>query len=206
MLVIKKNVMVWIGSHFWMLKSRIWYICIYSGAGSLLQTNTNPFPRFNYTARDCRYTISVTAMLLTIAFNNGFQYACAKDVILSGIGIPGAAFWTQQGQISRAKKTGRRITYNKNWYCATVFRQRKYKPIRGFATKYAIYQSPWKFWGCFAEGRWKNYDVASPMVFFCKSVVGCNFPDRGIGMKSIFLHTLCQSVETLHAHDKVIST
>lgn len=128
--------------------------------------------------------ISVTAMLVTLAFTNGFQYAVSQKVFNLWGHIRVQHYSSSEAAISEEEPM------EKN---DTIFRMLRTTPhvrtVQTFATKYAVVRSSEGVDEVQVKGVEKNYDFGN-LQGFLKSGRWPHFPDSG------YSHEIVMSVST----------
>jgi len=155
------------------------------------------FSRFIIRLAIAATTISVTAMLLTIAFTNGFQYAIAQKMFSFSGHIHVQHFEPNRVDIAEELPIAKNDTV-----LHLLESNKNVKTVQAYATKYAVIKGPESFEGVLLKGVEKNYDFKN-LDGFLKSGSWIHFPDSGYS-NEINLSTYTANQLKLHVNDKVI--
>ena len=166
-------------------------------AGRIAFNKQRSFSRFIIRLAIAATAISVAAMLLTIAFTYGFQYAIGQKIFSFSGHIRVQHY--QPNKIDIAEE----LPIAKNDTVLRVLEANKdVKTVQAFATKYAIIRGSESFEEVLLKGVEKNYDFSN-MNEFLKSGRWIHFPDSGYS-NEINLSVYTANQLKLKANDKVI--
>ena len=166
-------------------------------AGRIAFNKQRSFSRFIIRLAIGATAISVAAMLMTIAFTYGFQYAIGQKIFSFSGHIRVQHY--QPNKIDIAEE----IPIAKNDTVLRVLEANKdVKTVQAFATKYAIIKGSESFEEVLLKGVEKNYDF-SHMNEFLKTGRWIHFPDSGYS-NEINLSTYTANQLKLKVNDKVI--
>ncbi|MBS1597961.1 MAG: ABC transporter permease [Bacteroidetes bacterium] len=167
-------------------------------AGRIAFNKQQSFSRFIIRLAIAATTISVAAMLLTIAFTNGFQYAVAQKMFSFSGHIRVQHFEPNKVDIAEE------LPIAKNDTVLQVLRaNQNIKTIQAFATKYAVIKGNESFEGVLLKGVEKNYDFSN-LDGFLQNGRWLNFPDSGYSSE-INLSSYTAKQLKLKVNDKVVT-
>ncbi|MBS1934657.1 MAG: ABC transporter permease, partial [Bacteroidetes bacterium] len=154
------------------------------------------FSRFIIRLAIAATVISVAAMLLTVAFTNGFQYAISQKVF---------SFWGnirvqryEPDKVSIAEETPIQVN---DTVLNLLHSNKNIKSIQAFGTKNAIVKGTESIEGVLLKGVEKSYDFSNVNTFL-KSGRWINFPDTGYS-NEINLSAYTANQLKLKVNDKV---
>jgi lipoprotein-releasing system permease protein len=131
------------------------------------------FSRFIIRLAVAATTISVAAMLLTLAFTNGFQYAISHKIF---------SFWgdirVQHYEGNKASIAEESPIFKNDTVLRVLKANKEIQTIQAFATKYAILKGSEGIEGILLKGVEKDYDFNN-LSSFLKSGTWLQFPDSG---------------------------
>ena len=166
-------------------------------AGRIAFNKQQSFSRFIIRLAIVATTISVAAMLLTIAFTNGFQYAIAQKMFSFSGHIRVQHFEPSKIDIAEELPIARNDTV-----LQVLHSNDNIKTIQAFATKYAIIKGNESFEGVLLKGVEKNYDFSN-LDGFLQTGRWLHFNDSGYS-NEINLSSYTANQLKLHTNDKVI--
>jgi lipoprotein-releasing system permease protein len=155
------------------------------------------FSRFIIRLAIVATTISVAAMLLTLAFTNGFQYAISHKIF---------SFWgdirVQHYESNRASIAEESPIFKNDTVLQVLKANKEIQTIQAFATKYAILKGSEGIEGILLKGVEKDYDFNN-LSSFLKSGKWLQFPDSGYS-NEINLSSYAANQLKLQVGDRVI--
>jgi len=155
------------------------------------------FSRFIIRLAIVATTISVAAMLLTLAFTNGFQYAISHKIF---------SFWgdirVQHYESNRASIAEESPIFKNDTVLQVLKANKEIQTIQAFATKYAILKGSEGIEGILLKGVEKDYDFNN-LSSFLKSGRWLQFPDSGYS-NEINLSSYAANQLKLQVDDRVI--
>jgi len=155
------------------------------------------FSRFIIRLAIVATTISVAAMLLTLAFTNGFQYALSHKIF---------SFWgdirVQHYESNRASIAEESPIFKNDTVLQVLKANKEIQTIQAFATKYAILKGSEGIEGILLKGVEKDYDFNN-LSSFLKSGRWLQFPDSGYS-NEINLSSYAANQLKLQVDDRVI--
>ena len=155
------------------------------------------FSRFIIRLAIVATTISVAAMLLTLAFTNGFQYAISHKIF---------SFWgdirVQHYESNRASIAEESPIFKNDTVLQVLKANKEIQTIQAFATKYAILKGSEGIEGILLKGVEKDYDFNN-LSSFLKSGKWLQFPDSGY-RNEINLSSYAANQLKLQVGDRVI--
>ena len=141
--------------------------------------------------------ISVAAMIVTVAFTTGFQYAISQKIF---------SFWgdirVQHYEASRTSIAEETPIEKNDTVLQVLHANKEIKTIQAFATKNAIIKGSESIEGVLLKGVEKNYDF-SILSGFLQNGRWLHFPDSGYSSE-INLSTYTANQLKLKAGDKVL--
>jgi lipoprotein-releasing system permease protein len=159
--------------------------------------NQHSFSRFIIRLAIAATSISVAAMLLTLAFTNGFQYEISRKMFSFSGHLRVKHFEPSRTAIAEETPVERNDTV------VRVLRSNsEVKSVQAFATRNAIVKGNESIEGVLLKGVEKGYDFTN-LDGFLKSGNWIHFPDSGYSSE-INLSTYTASQLKLKTHDKVI--
>ena len=167
-------------------------------AGRIAFNKQQSFSRFIIRLAIAATTISVAAMLLTIAFTNGFQYAVAQKMFSFSGHIRVQHFEPNKVDIAEELPIAKNDTV-----LQVLHANPNIKTIQAFATKYAIIKGNESFEGVLLKGVEKNYDFSN-LDGFLQSGKWLQFPDSGYS-NQIVLSSYTAKQLKLHVNDKIVT-
>lgn len=167
-------------------------------AGRIAFNKQQSFSRFIIRLAIAATTISVAAMLLTIAFTNGFQYAVAQKMFSFSGHIRVQHFQPNKVDIAEELPIATNDTV-----LQVLHANPNIKTIQAFATKYAIIKGNESFEGVLLKGVEKNYDFSN-LDGFLQSGKWLQFPDSGYS-NQIVLSSYTAKQLKLHVNDKIVT-
>lgn len=167
-------------------------------AGRIAFNKQKSFSRFIIRLAIAATTISVAAMLMTIAFTNGFQYAVAQKMFSFSGHIRVQHFEPTKVDIAEELPIAKNDTV-----LAVLHSNPNIKTIQAFATKYAIIKGNESFEGVLLKGVEKNYDFSN-LDGFLQSGRWLRFADSGYS-NEINLSSYTAKQLNLHANDKIVT-
>ena len=141
--------------------------------------------------------ISVAAMIVTVAFTTGFQYAISQKIF---------SFWgdirVQHYEASRTSIAEETPIEKNDTVLQVLHANKEIKTIQAFATKNAIIKGSESIEGVLLKGVEKNYDFSN-LSGFLQNGRWLHFPDSGYSSE-INLSTYTANQLKLKAGDKVL--
>lgn len=155
------------------------------------------FSRFIIRLATTATIISVAAMLLTLAFTNGFQYAISQKVFNLWGHIRVQHYSAGRGAIAEELPIDRNDSVLR-----TLKDTKEVKTVQAFATKNAILRSPEGIEGVMLKGVEKGFDFSN-LDGFLKNGRWLHFTDTGYS-NEINLSAYTANQLKLHTGDKVL--
>jgi lipoprotein-releasing system permease protein len=166
-------------------------------AGRIAFNRQQSFSRFIIRLAIVATTISVAAMLLTLAFTNGFQYAISQKIF---------NFWgcirVQHYENNRASIAEESPIFKNDTVLQVLRANKEVKTIQAFATKHSIIKGLESIEGVLLKGVEKDYDFTN-LDPFLKSGRWLHFPDSGYSTE-INLSTYTANQLKLKVNDKIL--
>src|SRR5882724_6961869 len=167
-------------------------------AGRIAFNRQQSFSRFIIRLAIAATTISVTAMLVTLAFTNGFQYEIAQKMFSFSGHLRVQHFEPNKVDIAEELPIAKNDTV-----LQVLHANQNIKTIQAFATKYAIIKGNESFEGVLLKGVEKNYDFSN-LDGFLQSGRWLHFADSGYS-NEINLSSYTAKQLKLQVNDKVIT-
>ncbi|HEX4852515.1 MAG TPA: ABC transporter permease, partial [Puia sp.] len=166
-------------------------------AGRIAFNAQHSFSRFIIRLAIVATSISVAAMILTIAFTNGFQYAIAQKIFSFSGHIRVKHFEPTRVDIAEESSIEKNDTVLK-----VIESIPEVKTVQAFATKYAIIKGPESFEGVLLKGVEKNYDFGN-LQEFLRAGRWIQFPDSGYS-NELDLSSYTANQLKIQVNDKVV--
>ncbi len=166
-------------------------------AGRVAFNRQRSFSRFIIRLAIAATAISIMAMLLTIAFTNGFQYAVANKMFSFSGHIRVQHFEPNKVDIAEEAPITKNDTVQKLLQSNTDV-----EAVQAYATKYAIVTGTEGIEGVLIKGVEKNYDF-NHLKEFLRSGRWLHFPDS-VYSNEIVISAYTASQLKLHVNDKAI--
>jgi lipoprotein-releasing system permease protein len=155
------------------------------------------FSRFIIRLAIAATLISVAAMILTVAFTNGFQYAISQKIF---------SFWgdirVQHYEATKAAIAEETPIEKNDTVLQVLHANKEIKTVQAFATKSAIIKGSESIEGVLLKGVEKNYDFNN-LNSFLKKGSWLHFPDSGYS-NEINLSTYTANQLKLKVGDKIL--